>query len=285
MRTERASPASRNRARVGRPWIRIGGRNDERALVRLAEPTVHPHDLVAHLQEAALLNVRPKGGGEHGTDRGAGRVDRLGKVEPLEAAVLERRAGHLGAADRVSGQRVAGVRRGRGVGRSERLLGVPVVGEGPVHSRSVGQDLAENAFGHRELGTRGRDGALGIDEVVHERRQPVGVGEVVVHGVGRVEDQEHVRVGTGVGLEELAVVGARGGRHQKEGQKRGRHAVAFHESDEAAGCPMVSHETSPQNGNRAGRGPISASATSALEYCRKASFCSPVERTSNAYMY
>ena len=52
------------------------------------------------------------------------------------------------------------------------------------------------------------DGALRVDEVVHEDRETVDVREVVVHGRRGVQDQENVRVRSRVGLQQLPVVRA-----------------------------------------------------------------------------
>src|SRR5207245_10364269 len=57
-------------------------------------PVVVVHHLVAQLQEASLLDVRVVVGGEDRADRasrriGRGRVDDVGEVAPLDAAVLE----------------------------------------------------------------------------------------------------------------------------------------------------------------------------------------------------
>jgi len=56
---------------------------------------------VAHLEEAALLNVGPESRREGGADRAA--ADELvGEVQPLDAAVFQGLAGGLGAADRIA---------------------------------------------------------------------------------------------------------------------------------------------------------------------------------------
>jgi len=288
--SERAAPDARvgpgiRRARVRRRRIQSVGRQ-----VGLAGRPVDVWNLVTHLQEPAALDVgvRAARGGrarKDVADRIARRIQRIREVEPLEAAVLEVVAGLRRSADRVADGRLAA----RGVadavvGRAERLVRVAVGREGPVDAVGVRQDLAENALGDAELGAGRGDGALRIDEVVHEDGETVDVREIVVHGRRAVEDQENVRVRAGVGLQQLPVVRSGGRRHQEEQEKCRGRAVSRDESDKPPGRPMLVHGVSPQKGRFPGNGPASTSATRALEYWRKASFWDPLDWTSNPYM-
>jgi hypothetical protein len=129
---------------------------------------------VAELQEPALLDIGILVRVQLARDR-ASVIESVGKVEPLETAVLERLAGRLGAADRLT--------EGPGLRSAERLIGVAVVREGPVDADGVGDDLPQHALGDAELGALDCEGALRVEEIVHVRGEPERVGEVLVHRV------------------------------------------------------------------------------------------------------
>jgi hypothetical protein len=189
---------------------------------------------VAELEEASLLHVRILVGVELGRDRQAGRIDRVGEVHPLEAAVLEGLSGDLRAADRIA-------ERGRR-GGAERLIRVAVVGERPVDADRVRHDLAEHALRDADLRALDVERPLRIEEVVHVRRQPEAVGELVVHRVGRVEDDEHVCVRAGVRLQELPVVrsGRRGDQERQQPGHRG--PVSGRKPGESVGRRSIAHD-------------------------------------------
>jgi hypothetical protein len=273
--TERAAPDSgknRRRARIGETGVGICRRNYVRgrivlqirrrvtgSIIHNTRPAVDVGHLVAHPEESALLNVGIGSGRENRGNRRARPVDRVGEVQPLEAAVLEMLADGAGAADRITQGRVACVLLGGRIGRAKGLVGVAVVRERPVDAVRVRQDVTEHALGDAELGALRGDRALGIDEVIHERGEVVRVAEITIHRIRRVQDQEHVRVRAGVGLEELPVVRPRGRHHHEEHEGSHENAVALREPDQPFGTSAVSHRTSPY-GKRAGSGPTSRSA-------------------------
>jgi hypothetical protein len=193
------------------------------------------HHLVAELQEAALLDVGVFVRREDVRDRIA-VVELVGEVEPLETAVLEELARRLGAADRIA-------ERARQVG-AEGLIGVAVVGERPVDADGVGHDLPEHALGHADLRALDVERALRVQEVVHVRRQAERVGELVVHRVRGVEDDEYVRIGAGVGLEQLPIVRPGGRRDEKHQEPRDRGSVPGGEAGESVGRHWIAHDCS-----------------------------------------
>jgi hypothetical protein len=191
---------------------------------------------VAELQEAALLDVGILVRVELGRDRGTGRVDRVGEVEPLEAAVLEQLPGSLRPADRIAER--------AGCGGAEALVRVAVVGEGPVDADRVAHHLAQHALGDADLRALDVEGPLRVQEVVHVGRQPERIGELVVHRVRGVEDDEDVGVGARVGLQELPVVGP-GRRGDQERQEPGNGgSVAGREAGESVGRLWIAHGNS-----------------------------------------
>jgi hypothetical protein len=191
---------------------------------------------VAELQEAPLLDVRILVGVEDRVDARARRVDRIGEVHPLETAVLQHLSGRLRAADRVA--------EGAGLRRAEGLVRVAVVGEGPVDADRVGHDLAQHALGDADLRALDVEGSLRIQEVVHVRRQPEGVGELAVHRVGGVQDHEDVRVGARVGLQELPVVRPGRSGDQKRQKPGDAGLMPVREVLDAAGTGSVAHSSS-----------------------------------------
>jgi hypothetical protein len=191
------------------------------------------HDLVAELQETSLLDVGVLVGVELRRDRIARRIERVGEVEPLETAVLERLPGRLRPAD---GLPEWARRRG-----PERLVRVAVVGECPVDAHGVRHDLPQHALGRAELRALDRESALRVEEVVHVRRQAERVGELGVHRVRGVEDQEHVGVRTGVGLQELPVIGPRRARDQEQEEPGHGRPVSGREAGESVGSIGIAH--------------------------------------------
>jgi hypothetical protein len=191
---------------------------------------------VAELQEAALLDVGILVGVELGRDVRAGRIDRVREVEPLEAAVLQQLSGRLRAADRIPER--------AGLGRAEGLVRVAVVGKRPVDADGVGHDLPEHALGDAELRAFDVEGALRIQEVVHVRGQPEGVGELRIHRVRGVHDDEHVGVRAGVDLQELPVVGSGRARDQEREEPGRDGPVSGRESGDAAGALGFAHGNS-----------------------------------------
>ena len=247
--------------------------------------SVRVRDLVAELHEPSLLNVGIEGGREDGVDRTRNRVELVGEVEPFQSAVGQVVTRFPGSIERVEDRLAVGSCRLDAVLGAERLLGVAVVREPPVDAVRGRDDLAQHALGHAEFRAHCPGGrhAFRVDEVVHVRRKPEVIREVVVHRVRRVQDDQDVDVSAGAGLEELPVVRAPLRRHQEQGDEGRRDPMSRGQADQPGGSSMVSH-VSPQNGNRAGRGPISTSATRAFEYWRSASSWAPRERSSYAYM-
>jgi hypothetical protein len=190
---------------------------------------------MAELQEAALLDVGVIVRREDARDVGA-VIELVGEVEPLETAVLEQLAGRLGAADRIA--------QGAGLRRAEGLVGVAVVGEGPIDAHGVRHDLAQHALRHADLRALDVEGAFRVEKVVHVSRQAERVGELVVHRVRGVEDEQHVRVRAGVGLQELSVVRSRGRRDQEHQEPGDAGSVPGREAGETVGRLWIAHDCS-----------------------------------------
>ena len=129
--------------------------------------------------------------------------------------------------------------------------------------------MPENALGDAELGSVGRGGgALRVDEVVHVSGQVELIGEVARHRGGGVQDDEDVRGAPDP--QQLPVVRGGGRGVQEREDECDRDAVAGREVEEDTSPSHPGAALAAQNGNLAGRGPTSTSATRAFEYCAKA---------------
>ena len=194
------------------------------------------HDLVAELQEAALLDVGVFVDQELRADVVAG-VEGVGEVQPLEAAVFQQVPGVVRAAD--------GLPEGARLRRAEGLVRVAVVGEGPVDAHGVGHHLAQARSWRCRASTLDvGERPLRIEEVVHVRREAERVGELVVHRVRRVQDHEDVRVRARVGLQELPVVRPRRGGDQERQKPGDAGPMPSREAVDAAGGGSIAHGNS-----------------------------------------
>ncbi len=191
---------------------------------------------MAELQEAPLLDIGILVGVEGRRDRITRRIERVGEVEPLETAVLERLPGRLRPAD--------GLTERTGLRSAEGLVRVPVVGERPIDAQGIRHDLPQHALGRAELRALDGERALRVEEVVHVRRQAERVGELGIHRVRGVEDQQHVGVGAPVGLQELPVVGPRGTRDQEREEPGDGRPVSGREAGESVGSVGIAHGSS-----------------------------------------